>query len=188
MELKAGGRGVTPAIGVILTVAVVVVLAAVVGATVVAYTGVLQDPAPAVGGAEGDFELGSYDQEVRITLIAGGPIKAKNVEIAVDATDVTDGKCPTQARLSNLPAAGGKFDDVNFDTTGGKKEIFAENYGGVGGAIDGGDTAAPVWEAGEQIMFRIATGDCDLSPGEQLTIRIVHTPTNTVIQKETITA
>jgi FlaG/FlaF family flagellin (archaellin) len=179
---------VTPVIGVILTVAIVVVLAAVVGATVLGYSGLLQEPAPTVGSAKGDFTLGSYDQKVTVTLIAGGPIETKNIEIAVDATGVSEGKCPTQARLVNLPAAGGKFDPVNFDTTGGKKEIFSEGYGGVGGAIDGGDSATPVWEAGEDIMFRIATGDCDLSSGDELVVRIVHTPTSSVIQEQTITA
>lgn len=183
MNTAVSNRGVSPVIGVILMVAIVTMLASVTGVMVLDIGDKPQDAAPTAGGAEGEFDLGSWGQRIRITLVAGGPLEVENLEIAVDATDVSDGECPTQSRLVDLPI-NGHVEPSNVDGT----DIFDGSATGIDGAIDSTTSADGTWDPGEQIEFRINTGDCDVAPGEQITVRIVHLPTDAVVMANTITA
>lgn len=90
-----------------------------------------------------------------------------------------------QARLVNLPESPvgfGNPDEIKglnpeiFDTftPDGEKEL---------------DTSADgTWSAGETATFRLKKSGCELNHGDTVTVRVVHTPTNSVVIKQTLTA
>jgi FlaG/FlaF family flagellin (archaellin) len=42
--------------------------------------------------------------------------------------------------------------------------------------------------AGTSFEFRLTGGDCAINSGDEVVVRVVHTPTNSVVIKETLTA
>jgi flagellin-like protein len=96
---RTDDRGVTPVVGTILVVAIVVILAAFVGATALAYTDLLKDPAPKVGTVEAELVPNVVgdpdDQTVEFTNVTSDRIETKDLEVVVDATDA----CGKRTRL-----------------------------------------------------------------------------------------
>lgn len=43
------------------------------------------------------------------------------------------------------------------------------------------------WQAGETSTFRIAASECALEDGDKITVRVVHTPTNSIPIEQTLT-
>jgi flagellin-like protein len=183
-------RGVSPVIGVILVVAVVVILVATVSIFVFGFTGVITEPAPNVADTTGEFVIDQDDAEdnqiVRIKHIAGDSVDVENIEIIVRASgpDVD-----TEARLVDLPGDG-------FFT----RSLADSNIDGNDDLIDQGFESARIivvddpntWTAGTTIEFRINTGNADFREGEspeadELEVIIVHTPSNAIISEQTFT-
>jgi flagellin-like protein len=174
-------RAVTPVVSTILLVAVAVILATVVATAALGFLESTDDPAPVVGQSSGELVgdvAGGGDQVVRINHEAGDTVPVTDIEVAVDAT----GACGKQGRLVDLPdnAVGyGTPDQIVGD------DIFDDTTPD-GGALDtssDGDFAA-----GDTISFRLASGECTLGDGDQITVRLVHTPTNAVVVEQTLTA
>ena len=182
-------RALTPVIGVVLLVAVTLVLAATVSATVFGAAANLTEPAPIVAQASGEFDRygaggGRYtEQVIRITHVAGDTLGVSNLEIAVDATDA----CGQSGRLVNLPVPGDDPRPTDRYVRG--DDIFDNSANSVEGPIGTGDTDDDgEWSAGETTQFRLATGDCRLAAGDAVTVRVVHTPTGAVLVEQPITA
>ena len=180
-----------------MMVAIVVILAATVSVFSLGFADDITRPGPLVGQSSGEllaFQDGSDEQIVRITHIAGDSITVSNIEISVRA-ECKDGM--KQGRIVNLPAEDGNDIDENDDGlsqiegdnifSGRSLKTIDNNVDGVsnGGALLHGDGQ---YAAGESIIFRISKGDCEIATGGQVTVRIVHTPTNSVVIKETLTA
>lgn len=179
-------RGLTPVIGVVLLVAVTLLLAATVSATVLGATADLTEPAPTVAQASGEFDRyasggGRYtEQVIRITHLAGDTLTVSNLELAVDATDA----CGRSGRLVNLPVPGDDPRPAARYVRG--DDIFDNSANSVEGPIGTGDVDDGEWSAGETAQFRLATSACRLGPGETVTVRVVHTPTNAVLIDQSV--
>ncbi|QDX40659.1 type IV pilin [Salarchaeum sp. JOR-1] len=174
----SSSRGVSPAIGTILMVAVVVVLAATISVFALGFLNDLNQPAPMVAQSSGDLVYdrpGSNDQIVRLTHVAGDDLAVSELEIVVDATDA----CGKESRIVSLPT--NTLGSANYNGD----DIFAY-YSPDGGQLD--TSADGTWSAGGTATFRIASSECEINEGDTITIRVVHTPTNSVIIKETLTA
>jgi len=172
-------RGVSSVIGTILVVALVVVLAGTVGAYALGVTDGVRDPAPNVAESEGQLVAEGDEQIVVLTHVAGDRIEANEMEIVVD---VDGASCTETSRLVNLPSDG-NLDPDNIDGP----DIFDDQE--LAGAIeDGAPDDDGVWSAGDTIEIRIVSGECALSAGDAVTVRIVHVPTNSIVVETTLTA
>jgi flagellin-like protein len=177
MDLEAGDRGVTPVIGVILTVAIVVVLTAVVGGSVLAYTDAFEEPAPRIGQSSAQLVpnvAGGTDQTVKMTHIAGDEVEVQNLDVVIDARPA----CGKTTRLVDPTTTNIDPDDLDGPN-------FLDDYGLEG---EFGTGSNEVWSPGESVEVRINNGGCDIASGEQVTVRVVHTPSETVIIDKTLTA
>jgi FlaG/FlaF family flagellin (archaellin) len=161
-------------------VAVVVILAATISVFVFGFADSIDKPAPVVGESSGEIvtQDGNDGGIIRITHIAGDTLTVSNLEIVVDAQDA----CEKTGRLVNLPAGGGDPTPESQYVRG--EDVFDNSYNSVGGPIG---EAGGTWEPGETSTFRLASSECDLTTGDRITVRIVHTPTSSVIIEETLT-
>ncbi|MFC7075190.1 type IV pilin [Haloarcula halophila] len=181
MKTHSPSRAVSPVIANILLVAIVVVLTATVSVFALGVAGDASQPGPIVGQSSGELltQDGYEGGTVNITHVAGDTLSASTLEIAVDAQDA----CGKSGRLVNLPASGG--DPVPTSEYVRGDDIFDNSYNSVDGPIG---EAGGQWQAGETAIFRIAGTPCQLSSGDTITVRVVHTPTNSVVIRQTLTA
>ena len=168
-------RAVTPVVSTILMVAVVVVLAATTSVFFFDVTEDINEAAPVVGQTSGEFEPGADVQRVRITHIAGESIPAEELEVVVRASgpDVD-----ADARLVNLP---------EFDEEKDPENIISFFYK----EIESNDPNT--WNVGDTIQFEINVVGADFREppvndnpdADELTVLIVHTPSEAVIVRKT---
>jgi FlaG/FlaF family flagellin (archaellin) len=104
------------------------------------------------------------------------------MEVVVDASDA----CGKQGRLVNLPVPSGGNDIEQSNIEG--DDIFDERAYGFNGVPGPNAIHRSEYAVGEQIAFRITGGSCSITQGDEITVRVVHIPTNSVIIKETLTA
>ena len=187
-------RAASSVVATVLMVAVVVTLSATVSGFTFGVTDDIEQPGPNVGQSSGEllaFEDDSDEQIVRITHIAGDSITVSNIEISVRA-ECKDGM--KQGRIVNLPA--GSYNAIR-ETDGqieGDKIFSQSSLNTISDKVDGVSNGGALlhgdgqYTAGESIIFRISKTDCEITTGSQVTVRIVHTPTNSVVIKETLTA
>lgn len=188
-------RGVSPVISVILMAAVVVVLAATISVFVLGFGEQIQDPSPSVAQSSGEFveQNGTSGAIVRIQHLAGDPVSVDNLEIAVDATDA----CGKRARIVNLPGPEPPrtattptyfpFDDNNF--VRGAESFISE--GTVEQQWNAGvlhKETSSRFDAGSFFEFRIISTKCAVTQGEQITVRVIHLPSDATIIKQELTA
>ena len=176
-------RAVSPVIGVILMVAITVILAAVAGAFLLGFGDEFTEPAPVVAQSASAFDAG--DNSIRFDPESGDPVPVEEMEIVVDATDA----CGERERLINLPAKGGGFGGRFTDTnvaSGSVSDSIIFGSSGEWGVIDEGNTDP--FAAGSFLQFRLSDSDCSLDDGDRVTVRIVHTPSESVIITEQFTA
>jgi flagellin-like protein len=173
-------RAVSPVVGTVLMVAVVVVVATVVAGYALGFADEVSEPAPVVG--ESTAELVAQDGYdggiVRITHVAGDDLAAADIELVVDA----DAACGKTGRLVNLPAPGGDPSPTSEYVRG--DDVFDNSANSVSGAIG---RAGGEWTPGDTISFRLASSECDLDPGESITVRVVHVPSDTVVVTQQLT-
>ena len=161
-------------------VAVVVILAATISVFALGFTNDANQPGPVVGQSSGELvkdESGSDDQIVRITHVAGDTLTVSNLEVAVDARDA----CGKQSRIINLPT-----NAIGYSSTDYTGDDIFDLTSPDGGQLD--TSADGSWTAGETATFRLASTKCQLNDGDEITVRVVHTPTNSVVIRQTLTA
>lgn len=160
-------------------VAIVVILAATVSVFALGFTENINQPGPIVGQSSGELvpQVGFGGGTVRINHLAGDTIQVSNMEVVVDASDT----CSKQSRIVNLPAeSGDRITDSNYNGD----DIFDQSFGSL---PDGSALLSQEYSAGDVIIFRL-DAECPLNSGDTVTVRVVHTPTNSVVIKETLTA
>jgi FlaG/FlaF family flagellin (archaellin) len=180
-----GSRASATVIGTVLLVAVVVVLSATAATYILGASGDTPRPAPTVAQSSGEFvpQAGDSGGVVRITHLGGDTLTVSALEIVVDA----QASCGKVGRLVNLPAPGGDPRPTSEFVRG--DDIFDNSYNSVSGPIgEDGVSVDGEWSSGETATFRLASTECSLASGETITVRVVHTPTNTVIIRESLTA
>jgi Uncharacterized protein conserved in archaea len=165
-------------------VAIVVILASTISVFTLAFTEDANQPGPIVGQSSDELvpQDGSDGGIVRINHIAGDTIQVSNMQVIVDASDA----CGKQGRLVNLPVPSGGNDIDQSNIEG--DDIFDQRAYGFD-AVPGPNTIhRSEYAAGEQIAFRVTGGSCSINQGDAITVRVAHTPTNSVVIKETLTA
>lgn len=184
-------RAVSPIISTVLMIAITVILAAVISVLVIDLGEEVQDPGPNIAQSSSEFigdTTGGDDQIVQINHIAGDNVNVEEIEVAVRA-------CGKTGRLINLPADH-QYTDYranNFAAEKSDKSIFAEgsNFADWDAGVFDADTEN-TFRAGSAFQFRIVNspnrGGCRLETGDEVTVRVIHNPTNSVIIKETLTA
>ncbi len=187
-----GRRAVSPVVAVVLTVAIVVVIGASVGAVGFGLADDLSEPAPSVAESNGELRTQEgYDGGiVRITHVAGDSVQVSNIEIAVtvDGTEET-----RRARIQNLPATAVNFGFEGFENAnlekGDESFISKGTYSSTWdiGALH--EMNSNTLSAGSSFEFRIngATG-IELSSGDRVTVRIIHTPSDAIIIRQDLMA
>jgi flagellin-like protein len=178
-------RAVTSVISTILMVAIVVVLAATISVFVLDFTGDLDDPAPNVAQSTGSFlpQDGNSGGIVKLTHVAGDSVEISDIEISVRAGCKAG---PRQGRIVNLPAGSYNairqsdgqiegdeiFDESSLNTI--DNQVDGVNNGGA--LLQGGE-----YTAGDTIIFRVAKTDCELTQGSEISVQVVHNPSQSVI-------
>lgn len=188
--MGSSSRAVSPIIANILMVAIVVILAATISVFTLGFTEETTETGPIVGQSSGEFVSesstgSSYDNQIiRITHIAGDTVSVSDMEIVVRA-------CGKTERVVNLPAENIAPTNQPFY----KKENFERNNGLLSAGISFQKWNAGVlhedtsnkFNSGKSFELRIATGICEVDPGNEVQVQVIHTPTNSVIIKETLT-
>jgi FlaG/FlaF family flagellin (archaellin) len=144
----------------------------------------INQPAPIVGQSSGELvpQAGNTDGIIRITHVAGDTIQMSNVEVVVDASDA----CREQGRLVDLPvpSGGNNIDQSNIEGA----DIFDQRGYGSDGVPGPNAIHKAEYAPGDEIAFRITGGPCPITQGDEITVRVVHTQTSSVIIEETLTA
>lgn len=192
-------RGITPVVGVVILIAIVVVSGATVFGLITEFSDQQRDPAPVAGQLSGEFvshDISPSKYEggvVTITHDSGEPVQIKNIEIDVDATDA----CGKTGRLINLPGPTPKryittpqylpFNDGNFEKK--SNSIFTQGTGQEkwdAGALH--KDTGELYVAGDSFQFRIGKTDCEIIGSDSIHVKMIHTPTNTILFEKTFTA
>jgi flagellin-like protein len=177
-------RAVSPVISTILMVAVVVILAAVISTFVLGLGEKVEDPGPNVGQSSGDLEANAAGNDngiVRLRHVAGDVIEVADMEVAVDASSACD-KRGRLVALSLDETSGIQDGNVEGD------DIFDQRPMSFHPLDDHGALEQSEFSAGERLQFRIPNNKCALSVGDEVTVRVVHVPTNSIVIEEELTA
>ena len=185
-------RAASPVIGVVALVAMVLIVAATVGWAGLGFSEQIREPAPNVAESKGELKTqDSFDGGiVRITHVAGDSVEVRHLEIDI-TVDAKDGS--GQARLVNLPADRNTptfqpFDDENIAGDGFVSKGAGSQQWSAGALHE--DTSNTL-TAGSWFEFRIKGSDStaiELSSGDTVTVRVVHTPSQSVIIEQELTA
>ncbi|WP_311171239.1 type IV pilin N-terminal domain-containing protein [Halobellus ordinarius] len=185
-------RAISYVIATILLVGIVVILAATISTVMFGFTDELREPAPNVAQSDGEFlpQDGNSGGIVKITHVSGDPLTISEIEISVRA-ECSDGT--RRGRIVNLPAGSGNAiresdgqieGDNIFDER--SLNLIDNNVAGVdnGGALlQGGQ-----FTAGDVILFRIPDSKCSLTQGSEVSVEIVHKPSQAVVVDKELTA
>ena len=181
------GRGVSPAIGVILAAAIAIILAAVVGAFVLGVGDSTDEPAPSMSV---DFDRESIDKNVAgntgISILHEGgntvPVSELRIITETQCFDPSGGAYTTdtsRGALTNLPVDG--TGGIDNDTNVRGDRIF-DTYGPTTPApLSGNDEA---WKSGEQLKFQIANDRCSVLEEAETDVELIHEPSNSRIAEE----
>ncbi|MBB6646088.1 type IV pilin [Halobellus sp. MBLA0160] len=165
-------------------IAVVVILAATVSVFALGFTDEVNQSSPVVGQSSGELvpQDGSDDGIIRVTHVAGDTIQLSDMEVIVDASDA----CGKRGRLVDLPVPSGGNDIEQSNIEG--DDIFDQRAYGFDAVPGPNAIHNPEYAAGEEIAFRITGGSCPITQGDEITVRVVHLPTNSIVIEETLTA
>jgi len=191
MYMGSESRGASPAVGIILMVAIVVIIAAVISVSSFGFLGNLRDPAPNIAAASGDLttQSGNGGGIVLLTHKGGDSVRVADLEIGVRAECKSGTK---RGRIVNLPAGSENAIRASDGQIEGDN-IFDESYlktidNGVDRVNDGGALLKNRYSASSTILFRIPKSKCELTPGSEVSVQVVHTPSQSVILRKQMTA
>lgn len=182
MTRTGADRGVSAVVGIALLVALTVALAVTVAVFATGFADETPDSRPSVGQTSGALYANDGGDDtgiVEIKHVAGDAIAVAEVEIAVDASDA----CGRSGRLVDLPLSGDSVDPSNVEGD----DVFDEREPHMGGP----ETSAlheSRLVSGERFRFRIPDSKCAVRAGDEVDVRVVHLPSNSVIVRKTLTA
>jgi flagellin-like protein len=190
MRGSRSDRAVAPVIGHILLVAVVVIIATTVAVFGFGFVDDMPQPAPNVADSSGEFvpQDGNDGGIVRIEHLGGDEVPVKEMEIVVKAECGSETK---QGRIVNLPAGDGN--NIDDDQIEGDNIIDQSYLKTIDNSVEGVDGGGALlhnkqYSVGESIIFRIPDSKCSLTSGASVTVDVVHTPSQSVIISEELTA
>jgi flagellin-like protein len=181
-------RAVSPVIANILLVSIVVILAATISVFALGFTDEADRPGPVVGQSSGELvgdNGGSDNQIIRITHIAGDTVSVSNMEVMVTA-------CGETTRIVNLPAERFTPTYIPFDEAEnfeGNTNLLSEGQGDQfwdAGVLH--EDTSDEFNSGKSFELRVRNTMCSLKPGDEVQVQILHTPTNSIVIDQTLTA
>lgn len=173
--ISSGSSGQSRALPAVMMAAITIALGSGVSAYMLGLTSGLDEEAPTIGQTSGALEAVDGGYQVRILHVAGDVVTVSGLEVIVDATDA----CGKRARLVGLPT-----DRIGPDDVEGAS-IFSPAGLEAGALGTGGDGE---WSAGERLQFGIDGDRCEIEPGESVTVRVVHVPSDAVLVRADIPA
>jgi FlaG/FlaF family flagellin (archaellin) len=174
-------RALSSVVGVVTLVALVVVLATGVLAGGMAMAS-LGDPPPSATVAAEDTTAacvgcGSSDQRLRLTHRSGDELPMTEIELVL----VAPGHDP--ARVVDLPLSNNCLGDGHVEGP----DIFDGRCGRVAGPLTAvGTDSDGTWSAGETLVVRLRKGAVRLADGDEVTVRVVHAPSGSVVTERTV--
>lgn len=174
-------RAVTALVAMVLLIALVVVLAAGVYAAGTAVES-LDDPPPSVVAEAEDVTAacagcGPDDQVVRLSHSGGDAVSLDAVTLAVTLPGHD-----RRARVVDLPLPTNCLPDDHVEGP----DLFDGRCGRVSGSLTAvGADDDGVWSAGETLSVRLRKSAVHLDPGDEVVVRLVHTPSGTVVTERT---
>ena len=172
-------RGVSPVIGAVLMLAVVVIVGAAVGVFVFGLAGQQNDPSPNIFRVTSSLDgVGAGgDPVIRISEKGGDTVTIS--ENTIDVVIAVEGAtCNAQTRLFDPTTSTIGPDDFEGD------DILVA--GGLGGVFGTGSDSK--WQSGDDIEIRISDSKCSLVDGDTVTYKIVHKPSATIIAEKELIA
>jgi len=185
-------RGVTSVIAIVLMVAVTVVVAATVSVVAIGLLENVRDPAPTVAQSSGKFlpQDGNDGGIVQITHVSGDTVAVSDIEISVRAACLSGTK---EGRIGNLPAGDqNAIRESQGQITG--DNIFDERSlrsidNNADGVTDGGALLhQEQFVSGDTILFRLPSDKCELTQGREISVQVVHVPSESIIIEQTLRA
>jgi len=187
-RLTNSKKGISPIIGVILFVAISVILGAFVLTAGMGFSEQLSEPKPNVVEYGTNLETQEYYDSVNDSYFNGGiitfryfqgsTINVENINILVDVSE----SCGKEERIVNLPADGNRLEDKNVRSGNISSSPVSGGIATDLGELKGGESND--FGPGSAIRFRIASSDCKLSEGDDVSVSVIHTPTRSVIMKQ----
>jgi len=192
-QKSSKGLGLSDLIGGALMLLIVVVTASGVAYLTLGVGDSLQEPTPNVVEYSGILEEQEYYDESSDTYFNGGKItfeyhqgqniNVNDMEIYVDLQD----SCETTETLINLPTkdGSGSFSDANVKSGDIASSPIDGGYSTNLGRLDS-DTSNE-FKPASKIKFRIASSDCELTPGDEVSASVIHEPSDSIIMNEDFT-
>jgi len=170
-------RATTPAVGVVVMLAVTALLASTV-TLALGIGGVTTEPAPAVGASASLTAADGWPdgQVVTLTHEAGEAVPVAEIALVLSLERRAE-----PVRLTGFPTRRLTAEHVDGPA------VVDRSYAGVDGAVDAAHTDGR-WESAEQLGIRIASTDYDIHVGETVGIRVVHQPSKAVIIERRVRA
>ncbi len=173
---RQANRGLSSVVGILTVVALVVVLATGVLTAGMAMATLGDPPPAAVIEAEATTAAcsgcGPNDQVIRLRHRNGDPLPMADVTLVISAP------AHDPVRLVDLPLSTNCLQDSHVEGP----DIFDGRCGRVGGSLTAvGSDSTESWRAGETVRFRLQKSALRLAPGNDVTVRVVHTPSDSVI-------
>jgi FlaG/FlaF family flagellin (archaellin) len=172
--------------------AIVIILAAVIGAFVLGLGEETEEPAPVVtaeldrGITDNSPPLEGGTRKITISHEAGDTVPVSELRIITEAQcfDPSTGTTITKrGELYNLPAEEPSGPpEINNDENVRGDKIFSTRGPAIEGPIADGEN----WQAGESLVFHIDNDECQLLSESRTDIQIIHEPSNSVIEEKSI--
>jgi flagellin-like protein len=186
-------RGVSPVVGVVLLVGIVVVLSATIGAFVFGIADGIGQTAPQVAQSSAEFRTqdGFSGGVVSVTHEGGDPVTVADVTVVIDTSDVEDCNVD-EARILNLPATarfGGTLGYADDNLARGDNSPISQGSSfsqWSAGALH--TDTGPESAVGDSFAFRLTSGECPVDSGETVRVTVVHNPSSQRILSVTATA
>jgi FlaG/FlaF family flagellin (archaellin) len=188
------GRGVSPAIGVILAAAIAIILAAAVGAFVLGVGDSTDEPAPTVTAdfdrdvSDGSASVKTGNEQIILTNEGGDNVPLSEMRIITEARCFDDTLLVDQGtkrgELYNLPVVNSGPNQIDNAENVNGDEIFDTNAAAISAPLSG--SADTVWEAGERLSFHLEQNECDVPTDGIVTVDLIHEPSNTRIVQESL--
>jgi len=182
---------VSSALATILLVAVVVILAATLSVFALDFLSGLDEPAPAIAESSGEFlpQDGFEGGVVQLTHLAGDSVPVSDIEISVRAGCDSGTR---QGRMVNLPAGAGNDISAADGQIEGDNIFDERSLNSIDNAVDGISNGGALlhndeYTAGETTIFRIPASKCTLTAGSEISVRVVHAPSQAVIINQDLT-
>jgi FlaG/FlaF family flagellin (archaellin) len=168
--------------------AIALILAAVIGAFVLGFGEENTESAPTVSADLDREEVDAFvagNERIIITHNGGDAVPISELQILTEAQcfdDATLVESSKRGRLVNLPVDFSSGIDNAENVEG--DEIFATQNNAIQAPLK--SSSDENWQSGERLTFQISDAECGIESNAEVTVEVIHEPTNSRIVEETL--